>query len=318
MDTIKVMMPKRNERRLRREIENYSTESLICKPEVLAQERETICPNDIYKDIRLHEESVSKKFKNRFILNNRIEITKLNHLGPLAFEMIAHNKVVNSINILNRNTKLELIDLTKSFEGLALWDFDGTLGDTEFNQWLAFNQVLKPLGIVVEKNFYATKCRGNNSVTIYERIMKEYGIEFDPKEMERKRDIIISQMEKNNTIPPYEEMIERVKYTNSNNNFILTNNLKENVETILNGWGVRHMFADIISATQLGKNKKEILRNPFKYFGTHKEPNQMVVIEDSLETIRSANNLGIPTIGIFGGMSIDEEIKTLSTVCISV
>jgi HAD superfamily hydrolase (TIGR01509 family) len=84
----------------------------------------------------------------------------------------------------------------------ALFDFDGTLVDSDPIHLGIWNQLLDPYGVSIDAKFYAMNCTGEGSVRIAEKIKNRFpDVDFSPEDFAQDKDVTYEHWIATQTIP---------------------------------------------------------------------------------------------------------------------
>ncbi|MBN1806314.1 MAG: HAD family phosphatase [Sedimentisphaerales bacterium] len=197
----------------------------------------------------------------------------------------------------------------------VIFDFDGVITDSEILHFRAFNQVLKQHGFELTKEDYYKTYLGYSDADCYEALIKEGRLKVDKAQIRNlmdKKKVVYKDIAKAEG-----KLIEGVRDflimldENSIPMAICSGSLLSEVEMMLEGTGLRHLFKEIVSGEQVKKGKPD----PEGYLLTlerlnnnsisaqmnnknHIEPNECVVIEDSHWGLQAAKAAGMHVIAV--------------------
>src|SRR5947209_8124458 len=134
----------------------------------------------------------------------------------------------------------------------VLFDLDGTLVNTEPLHFAAFNEVLAPLGIRIDRQDYFTRLIGYDDRGCFETVLRENGVEPEPEniaELIRNKSDHYLEMVARSTDLLYPRAAEIVAACGERFPLMLvTGTLRKEAELILKGCGLRSKFVDVIAA----------------------------------------------------------------------
>lgn len=192
--------------------------------------------------------------------------------------------------MLTKECETLLID-----KDLLIFDFDGTIADTETYHWRAYNELLKDYNVKLEQ-VDINKYIGNPEIWIYEMIKKDFQIEFDDQIFLEKRLGLYLKLVKKNRLrlnKYFEEIINKYpdkKYA------ILSSQRMEVMEELLDYWGIRDLFINIVSVSDGLLTKDKVLQNVEQYFDANHS--RTALFEDTNKNLVLAGKYGITPIGI--------------------
>ena len=182
-----------------------------------------------------------------------------------------------------------------------IFDFDGTLANTEEYHWKAYDELLKNEYNIRISEDDISRYIGNSEKEIYKMIEEDYSIRISEESfLERRLEIYIDLVESDD-LEPYEWVRSFLHDAEEKNIscFILSSQVPEIIDILLKKWGIKKYFPDDhIICTHDGKvQKKEVIEAPEKYFkGVKKE--DICLIEDSDKVLELAGKNGIDCYGI--------------------
>lgn len=183
---------------------------------------------------------------------------------------------------------------------LAVWDFDGVIGDTEPVQAQVYREMLSERGIAVDGGFF-DDLAGRSEYEIWGTLKQRYDLAGEPEKLRRERIGRVGPMLADGVPPNWfvRPGVAALRETNTRLLVISSGNA-EVVDLYLSAWGLGDIF-DRISATT-GEDdvpKRERLRRALTDSG------RSLVIEDSAEYLRFAAELGATTLGVEHTMNGD-------------
>ncbi len=182
---------------------------------------------------------------------------------------------------------------------VAVWDFDGVIGDTEPTQAATYRRILADLGIVTPDDFF-DDLAGRSEPEIWTSLQRRYGFGGDITALREKRVALVTPLLAAQIAPNWFVRCGlRCLSRAGTSSVIISSGNQEVVDHYLSVWRLAALFDDV-SATS-GKRrdppKRERLRSAI-------EGVRALVIEDSAEYLRFVAGLGAATIGV--GHTLDE------------
>ncbi len=192
--------------------------------------------------------------------------------------------------------------------GAILFDFDGVIVNSEPLHFLAFHEVLKAEKIEITEDEYYRELIGFDDKGAFKHVFEKRGKELDPKtflrimttKSERMMDLI--QARKYHTLPGVDELIRGLwwHYPLA----ICSGALREEIEAMLEGVGLRDCFKVIVAAEDVTIGKPD----PSGYLMCAKllgkkvkkdfKPADCLVVEDAPTVIRSVRGAGFPVLAV--------------------
>jgi len=199
------------------------------------------------------------------------------------------------------NDNIEDLNSLLKSKKMYLFDFDGTLADTETLHWKAYNVCLKRFNVILkEKNI--KKYIGNQETSIYKMIKEDFNIIFDEKDFFEERIKHYLQLVKSENLQPFPYVLKLLENSDVEFNILSSNRLPV-LEAVLNIWGLRKKFNKIISAATNNIEKSDVIYNIEQYFNFNKR--DIVLFEDSNKYLNIGKINKITSIGIEHIYNID-------------
>jgi len=187
----------------------------------------------------------------------------------------------------------QFIDQRGPFD-LAIWDFDGVVGDTEPMQARVYREMLAERGIAVDPDFF-NDLAGHPEPEIWSALKERYGVEGDPDDLRDERigrvgPALAQGIEPNWFVLP---AVEALRETGAKSLVISSGN-EEVVRRYLKTRGLGELFVEVSAVTGSAADipKRERLCAAIK--GTERA----LVVEDSIKYLRLAAELGAVTLGV--------------------
>jgi len=187
----------------------------------------------------------------------------------------------------------ELDTLLKS-KKMWLFDFDGTIANTEPLQLKAYNECLKDLNVFLTDDDFA-RYVGKQELQIYKLIKSDFNIIFDDNRFLSERTDAYLRLVKTENLTPYPYFMELLKNKDVQFN-ILTSNRLNVINSILDTWDMRNSFNQVISAATNGIDKSDVINDIDGYFGFKSD--EIAIFEDANTYLRVAQQNNILAIGI--------------------
>ena len=189
----------------------------------------------------------------------------------------------------------ELDEIVKD-KDVLIFDFDGTMANTEKFHWLAHEQILKPFNVVLTQQDI-DKYMGNpdkNIVKFYER---DFNVKFEEKDFIKRRTDIFSDLAINNNLQPFKYFKYLVEnYKHKKKFYILSAQVGFVLEKFVKHWGLEETFVKVYSAVDLNIAKDELLKQINKNFNC--DYSNAVLFEDVNKYIKIAKSYGLKTVGV--------------------
>lgn len=180
-----------------------------------------------------------------------------------------------------------------------IFDFDGTIADTEIYHWKAYNEALAKYNVVLNEN-NIKKYIGHSEIEIYSMIKKDFSIEFDNELFFNNRIKIFLELVEKDNLKPFKIIDDIVNKYDDKIFVLITSQNPHVVNKMFSLWKYDKYFkSDYCYFCHEGIIKKiDIYKNICKYINVDGISNSdIVVLEDSEYYLNIAKSLGITTIG---------------------
>ena len=196
----------------------------------------------------------------------------------------------------------------------AIFDADGTLLDS-MGQWnLVPYKYVKSLGVAADENI-AEKLFTRTISEAAEFIIDEYELSVTVEEAVEGMDAIIREFYKND-VKLKDGAGELLEFFKSRGipMVIGTSTDRDCIEVGLERTGISAYFDRIYTSTEVGKSKEkpDLFIQAMEFMES--SPDETIVFEDGLYSLRTAVALGMKTVGIFDEVSLSnqKELKELA------
>lgn len=207
----------------------------------------------------------------------------------------------------------------------VIFDFDGVITDSEILHLRAFNQSLIPYDIEITTKDYYTNYLGFSDFDCYKALIDNGLLKIDEKQIDgiiKKKSKIFEELTKTEgrTIEGVHEFLQMLE-DNNVPMAICSGSLLVEIEIMLEESGLRHYFAEIVSAEQVKKGKPHpegFLLSLQRLNRTCHPPiaaNECIVIEDSHWGLQAGKDAGMHTIAVTN--SYDAEQLSLAEKIVS-
>ena len=196
----------------------------------------------------------------------------------------------------------------------AIFDADGTLLDS-MGQWnLVPYKYVKSLGVAADENI-AEKLFNMTISEAAEFIIDEYELSVTVEEAVEGMDAIIREFYKND-VKLKDGAGELLEFFKSRGipMVIGTSTDRDCIEVGLERTGISAYFDRIYTSTEVGKSKEkpDLFIQAMEFMES--SPDETIVFEDGLYSLRTAAALGMKTVGVFDEVSLSnqKELKELA------
>ena len=183
-----------------------------------------------------------------------------------------------------------------------IFDFDGILADTERLHWQAMQDVLKPLGATFSWERYQRIYIGFDDRDALRAAMEDAGKRVDDAELrvlvKKKAEAFLDRVSRAE-IPPFPGAVDSVRAAAAAGPVALcTGAVSGDVEPLLKGFGIRDLFAIVVTAEDVSRSKPD----PESYVLVAQKlgiPAQhCLAIEDTPHGLQAARGAGCQTLGV--------------------
>lgn len=193
----------------------------------------------------------------------------------------------------------------------VIFDMDGVLFDTERIYLKVWTRVCEKYGYKMTREIYS-KVIATGRENVKKVFKQEFGSDMPIEEMYKEKDYeLAKEIEKN--VPLKDGAYELLIYLRENNYKIAlaTSATRDRMERQLNQAEIKHLFNEIVCKDDVKESKP----NPEIFIKAanklNSNPENCVVIEDSLAGIKAANSGNMKAIHVVDLKEADEEIKNL-------
>jgi beta-phosphoglucomutase len=200
----------------------------------------------------------------------------------------------------------------------ALFDYDGTLANTDIAHLACWNQTLEKYGAAIDTAFYTARCVGNDSYAIAEQIKKKFStVSVSAGQLGDEKDSRYEQWIKTKTIalmPWVREMLvflAEIKIKTG----IVTGAPLAAIQKTLEDHQISGYFQTIVTRESVNKGKPA----PDSYlFALHRlgtSPAEAVSFEDTGVGVLAAKAAGMTSFAIPGIFTASHDFSAADVVC---
>jgi HAD superfamily hydrolase (TIGR01509 family) len=183
---------------------------------------------------------------------------------------------------------------------LVIFDFDGTLVDSEILWAQATSEIMQEEGIDLSVETYNAQYAGMNSQEIITHLEEELDRGLSHEIPQRIEDKVDKKLEKLKMIDGVHEMLDQLDYARC----LCSNSSSDYLADHMRSTGLWDRFRPYIySALEVGSKAAKPDPNVFLHAATalETEPADCYVVEDSFHGVQAAANAGMRVIGFIGG-----------------
>lgn len=181
----------------------------------------------------------------------------------------------------------------------VIFDMDGLMIDSERVTFESYQEVLKPMGLTMNEEFYVTLL-GKPVKGIFERFYDVYGKDFPIEDVIRECHNVMAKRFETYGVPIKKGLKELLYYLKKNNykTIVATSSNRDRVDIILKQAGITQYFDDSICGDEVshGKPDPEVFLKSCQKLNV--SPDQAIVLEDSESGITASYNAHIKVICI--------------------
>lgn len=198
----------------------------------------------------------------------------------------------------------------------VIFDMDGVIIDSEFIHKKAYYDTFVSLGLEVSEELYKT-ITGSSTLNVFQKLCAHFKLAYDPNELVlKKREYYINYFHNDPTLQLVNGVEEIIKYFYENGKTLIlaSSASMPNINRVFNRFNLNQYFTAKISGADLQESKPhpEIFEKAAVLGLTHKE--NCIVIEDSNNGIKAANEAGIFVFGYSNPMSSDQTLEHANQV----
>ncbi len=189
--------------------------------------------------------------------------------------------------------------MTKEIKAI-IFDLDGVLSDTNQDHFQVEHEILLEHGISVSREEISRRFKGTLARDLFGTLFREHGVNASVEQaVNTKWERLKKRIEEKGVkeIPGATELVKELKRKGFKL-AVASSSPKDFVELVLEKLGIREHFDVIVSGTEVGKGKREpdVFLKAAEELGL--QPSECVVIEDSVDGMKSAKDTGFTVIGL--------------------
>ncbi|MFT7442668.1 MAG: beta-phosphoglucomutase, partial [Maribacter sp.] len=198
----------------------------------------------------------------------------------------------------------------------VIFDMDGVIIDSEEIHKKAYYETFISIGVDVSDDLYKT-LTGSSTINAFQRLVTHFKLDLNPEELVlNKRKRYVNFFENDPTLHLVDSVEELIKHC-YNKGFTLilaSSSAMVNIDRVFNRFNLNQYFSAKISGADLSASKPhpEIFEKAAVLGNTPKK--NCVVIEDSDNGIKAANDAGIFVFGYRNKMSEDQTLENANFI----
>lgn len=166
---------------------------------------------------------------------------------------------------------------------IHVFDFDGTIANTEPLHWKTHQQLLSDYGVTLTEQ-HIQNYMGKNDFQIFSAMEKDFDINLgDKKRLKEKRLKLFLDLVHKVNLKPFPNIVADIK--GNKENYILSSQAKFVIEQLITEWGLLQYFKSIISLENSNESKLDVIRS------IEKKEN-IIWYEDNIPLVNKTQRLG--------------------------
>jgi HAD superfamily hydrolase (TIGR01509 family) len=193
----------------------------------------------------------------------------------------------------------------------VIFDMDGVIIDSEEIHKKAYYETFTSIGVNVSDDLYKT-LTGSSTINAFQKLVAHFNLDLKPEELvlnKRKRYVNFFENDpKLHLVKGVEELIKHC-YDKGLTLVLASSSAMVNIDRVFNRFNLNQYFTAKISGADLSESKPnpEIFEKAAVLGKTPKE--NCIVIEDSDNGVKAANDAGIFVVGFKNPMAEDQSLK---------
>ena len=198
----------------------------------------------------------------------------------------------------------------------VIFDMDGVIIDSELLHKKAYYETFISLGLEVSEELYKT-LTGSSTINAFQKLIAHFNINEDPNELVlQKRKRYVNFFENDPALHLVEGVEEIIKYFYSKEITLVlaSSSAMVNIDRVFNRFDLNQYFTAKISGADLTESKPhpEIFEKAAILGNVPKE--NCIIIEDSDNGVKAANDAGIFVFGYQNPMAADQTLENADKI----
>ena len=198
----------------------------------------------------------------------------------------------------------------------VIFDMDGVIIDSEEIHKKAYYETFNSLGVDVSEELYKTMT-GSSTINAFQKLVNHFNLNDIPEELVlQKRKRYVNYFENDPTLELVHGVKELIQFLNKQNLTLVlaSSSAMVNINRVFSRFDLNQYFTAKISGADLTASKPhpEIFEKAAILGGVSKE--QCIVIEDSDNGIKAANDAGIFVVGYENPLVSDQTLKDANLI----
>ena len=198
----------------------------------------------------------------------------------------------------------------------VIFDMDGVIINSEEIHKKAYYETFNSLGVEVSEELYKTMT-GSSTINAFQKLVNHFNLNDIPEELVlQKRKRYVNYFENDPTLALVHGVKELIQFLNKQNITLVlaSSSAMVNINRVFSRFDLNQYFTAKISGADLTASKPhpEIFEKAAILGGVSKE--QCIVIEDSDNGIKAANDAGIFVVGYENPLVSDQTLKDANLI----
>ncbi|MDN3596574.1 HAD family hydrolase [Zunongwangia endophytica] len=198
----------------------------------------------------------------------------------------------------------------------AIFDFDGTLVDSEHYHFKSWTEVLKEYDVDLDYDYYIKTYAGTPSPINAKAIIEQFDLPISREDLTYKRERMAEKLVKESEVEFMPFAIETLELFKKKGIpiYLVTGSPRNNVEFLLEKTGIDHYFEFTITRTDVKNSKPD----PESYLTAIEKINlpkqNMIVFEDTKTGVASAKGAGLECLAIQADANLKDNVKAADKI----
>lgn len=193
----------------------------------------------------------------------------------------------------------------------VIFDMDGVIIDSEEIHKKAYYETFISIGVDVSESLYKT-LTGSSTINAFQKLVTHFNLDLNPEDLVlNKRKHYVNFFENDPTLHLVKGVEELIKHCHKKGLTLIlaSSSAMVNIDRVFNRFDLNQYFTEKISGADLTASKPhpEIFEKAALLGNTPKE--NCIVIEDSDNGIKAANDAGIFVFGYKNRMAADQTLE---------
>jgi len=205
-----------------------------------------------------------------------------------------HTRPVDTAPILTTVAAVRAFVEAKGPFTIAVWDFDGVIGDTEPAQASAYRDMLTERGIELEDDFFDDLV-GRSEPEIWTKVRDRYDVQGETAALREERITRVTPALAEAVAPNwFVRPAVAALHESGTRSIVISSGNREVIDSYLDAWRLGSLFDEISASSGSSEDmpKRTRLREAIEDLPS------ALVVEDSADYLRLASALGAVTIGV--------------------